>query len=65
MASFTLSVPSIACEVCGQTITKAIQNHTPQAVVTVDVGGKAITVEGIADETTLRAIVTEAGHTLA
>lgn len=61
--ALTISVPSIACEVCGQTITKAIQNHSPGAVVTVDVAGKAITVEGIADETTLRAIVTEAGHT--
>jgi copper chaperone len=61
--TITIKVPSIACEVCANTITKAIQNNINNAQVAVDVATKMVTVENEITETQLKAIITEAGHT--
>jgi copper chaperone len=61
--SLHLKVPTIACEVCGQTITKAIQNQDAQAQVTVDVTEKTVAVETVLSEAALREIILQAGHT--
>jgi copper chaperone len=58
-----IKVPSIACEVCANTITKAIQNNINNAQVAVDVATKTVTVENEITETQLKAIIMEAGHT--
>lgn len=61
--SLTIKVPSIACEVCGKAITKAIQSQDSEAQVSVDVINKIVTIETDASEAEIRAIITEAGHT--
>ena len=57
-----ISVPTIACEVCGKNITKAIQAKQGEAEISVDVANKIVTVETIASEADIRAIITDAGH---
>ncbi|MGK7932875.1 MAG: heavy-metal-associated domain-containing protein [Microcystaceae cyanobacterium] len=60
----TLKVPSIACQGCADTITKAIQSNLPNADVSVDVANKIVTVESQASEETLKQVITETGHTV-
>lgn len=62
--TITLNVPTIACEVCANTITKAIQNAQPDAQISVDVPNKMVTVETQASKETIQQIITEAGHTV-
>ena len=61
--NLTIKVPSIACEVCGKAITKAIQSQESEAQVFVDVANKIVTLETNVSEAEIRAIITEAGHT--
>jgi len=60
----SLKVPSIACDVCAQTITKAIKNSEPEAKVSVDVAEKVVSVETDASVETIKKAITEAGHTV-
>ncbi|BAW95455.1 copper-binding metallochaperone [[Synechococcus] sp. NIES-970] len=60
--SFKIAVSSIACEVCGQTITKAIQNQDAQAQVTVDVAAKTVAVETVLSEAEVKELIVQAGH---
>lgn len=62
--TITLNVPTIACEVCANTITKAIQNAQPDAQISVNVSNKIVTVETQASKETIQQIITEAGHTV-
>lgn len=62
--TITLKVPSIACEVCANTITKAIHQHQPSAKVSVDVEQKKVTVDTDASEDTIKQAIEEAGHTV-
>lgn len=59
-----LKVPSIACEVCAETITKAIKNSEPNAKVSVDVDSKIVSVETNESEDTIKQVIIEAGHTV-
>ena len=61
--SLTIKVPTIACAVCGNTITKAIQSQQSDAQVSVDVENKLVTVETTASEAVIKAIIIDAGHT--
>lgn len=60
----TLNVPTIKCEGCAETITKEIHNHDPNAQVNVDVEGKIVKVETTASETSVKDMITAAGHTV-
>ncbi len=60
----TLKVPSIACDVCAETITKAIKNDEPSAKVKIDVANKIVTVETEAPETKIKDSIISAGHTI-
>lgn len=61
--SMTLSVPSIKCEGCGDTITKEIKVHDGEANVKVDVENKTIEVESDSlSESSVRQAVQAAGH---
>lgn len=60
----SLKVPSIACEVCANTIIKAIKNQQPDAQVSVDVPEKIVTVESEATEASIRQAIESAGHTV-
>ncbi|GEM_PF-1858256 len=57
-----LKVPSIVCDVCGQTIKSEIEANVPDAKVSVDVAAKIVTVEATAPESTIRKIITAVGH---
>ncbi len=61
--SLTIKVPTIACEVCGNTITKAIQTQHSDAQVSVDLENKTIFVETTASEAEIKATILKAGHT--
>lgn len=58
-----LKVPSIACEVCANTITKAIKNSAPNAEVKVNVETKIVTIETEKSVDEIKQIITNAGHT--
>ena len=62
--SLSLKVPSIACEGCAETITKAIKNNEPSAQVTVDVANKIVIVESQASATQIKDAIISAGHTI-
>ncbi len=62
--SITLNVPSIACEVCANTITKAIHSSDPSANVKVDVNTKIVVVETETSQETIKELITSAGHTV-
>ncbi len=59
-----LKVPSMVCEVCVATVTKAINTHEPQAKVDVDLDNKKVTIETEASEESIKTIITAAGHTV-
>ncbi len=61
----TLNVPSIACEVCAQTIKDALVKNLPSSIVEVDVTSKIVTVETTASEQQLRDVIVSVGHELA
>lgn len=57
-----LKVPTIACEACAETITKAIKNSEPNADVKVNVEAKMVTVETNASSEKIKKAILEAGH---
>ncbi|OKH19599.1 heavy-metal-associated domain-containing protein [[Limnothrix rosea] IAM M-220] len=61
--SLKIKVPTIACEVCGNTITKAIESQQEDAQVSVDVTNKIVTVDTSATEAEIKSIIVESGHT--
>ena len=63
--AITLTVPSIACEVCAKTITKAIHNQQPEAKVSVDILQKLVRVETIASVEVIKDAIANAGHEVA
>ncbi|AUC59722.1 copper chaperone CopZ [Cyanobacterium sp. HL-69] len=58
----SVKVPSIACEVCAETITKAIINSEPKAQVTVDIPNKIVNVETLASVDIIKGAIAQAGH---
>ncbi|WP_267383743.1 heavy-metal-associated domain-containing protein [Cyanobacterium sp. uoEpiScrs1] len=62
--SITFRVPSIACEACANTITKAVRNENPEATISIDVSTKIVTVETNVSEETVRKIIEGVGHTV-
>jgi len=58
----SVKVPSIACEVCAETITKAIINSEPTAQVTVDIPNKIVNVETLASVDIIKGAIAQAGH---
>lgn len=65
MAKITLNVPSIACEVCAKTITKAIQNVDKVAEINIDVKTKMVNVTTQTAEEIIKQAILDAGHDLA
>lgn len=61
----TLNVPSIKCDGCAEVITNEIKANDPQAKVEVDVENKTVKVETTAQETSVKDMITAAGHTVA
>ena len=60
--NITLKVPTIACDVCAKTITKAIQNLDNNAQVKVDVEEKIVTVDTEKTAENIKEAIIDAGH---
>ncbi|MEL7333548.1 MAG: heavy-metal-associated domain-containing protein [Cyanobacteria bacterium J06560_2] len=63
--AMTLSVPSIKCEGCAETITKEIKVHDAEATVDVDVEKKTVEVTSGMSESSVKQAITAAGHEVA
>ena len=62
--SVQLKVPSIVCEGCAETITKALKNLDPEAKVAVDLSAKTVIVEGKTREDLIKQAITDIGHSV-
>ncbi|MEM6436247.1 MAG: heavy-metal-associated domain-containing protein [Cyanobacteria bacterium P01_D01_bin.115] len=62
--ALNLKVPSIVCDGCAETVTKAIHTVDANAQVNVDVSGKTVTAETNAAESVVREAITASGHTV-
>ena len=60
--SLTLKVPSIACEVCANTITKAIHNLDEKAEISIDIDKKIVTVDSQKTAENIKEVIIDAGH---
>ena len=59
-----LKVPSIVCDGCADTITKAITELDSDAKVNVNVETKEVSTETSASESAVREAITAKGHTV-
>ena len=55
-------VPTIACDVCIQTLTQAIQKLDAAAMVTGDVTQKTLEIETQVSEAKIKAAIAQVGH---
>lgn len=60
-----LTVPNMACSICNDTITKAIQAIDPTVTVQADTKTKQVNVETQAAETAIKQAIVDAGYTVA
>ncbi|MGE5656863.1 MAG: heavy-metal-associated domain-containing protein [Actinomycetota bacterium] len=60
-----LKVPTIVCNGCVDTITKAIKTVEDEAKVNVDLAAKTVTVEAQASEESIKQAIVATGHTVA
>jgi copper chaperone len=60
--SIKLSVPSIGCASCIETITKAIQAVDTQATISGDSATKSLEVDSQLSEAKIRELIVIAGH---
>jgi len=63
--SLKLSVPSIGCASCIETITKAIQAVDASAIVAGDAASKSLDIESQLPESKIRELIAIAGHKVA
>ena len=63
--STTLTVPSIKCEGCANTISKEIKGQDDAATVNIDVDTKIVEVDSGLSEEAIRQAISAAGHTVA
>ncbi|MBF2072967.1 MAG: heavy-metal-associated domain-containing protein [Synechococcales cyanobacterium C42_A2020_086] len=57
-----IKVPSIVCEGCIETLTKAVTKLDPNAKVTGDLANKTLTIDTTADVAAVKAAMVEVGH---
>lgn len=62
--AMTINVPSIMCEACVKTVTKAIAKLDASAQVHADLDSKNVTVITTSSEADVRQAITSAGHTV-
>ncbi|MGI0480930.1 heavy-metal-associated domain-containing protein [Geminocystis sp. CENA526] len=60
--TITFNVPSIACDVCANTITKAIQNYDPSSIVRIDVSSKVVEIDTNKTSEEMKQVITDVGH---
>ncbi|MBW4497374.1 MAG: heavy-metal-associated domain-containing protein [Oscillatoria princeps RMCB-10] len=59
-----LKVPSMVCEGCVDTVTKAIKTVDSDAGVNVDLETKTVSVESPASEESIKQAIVATGHTI-
>lgn len=57
-----LTVPSMACSACAETITKAVQTIDTMARVTADPKTKQVDIETVQSESLVRDAISKAGY---
>ncbi|MEL7522336.1 MAG: heavy-metal-associated domain-containing protein [Cyanobacteria bacterium J06633_1] len=62
--TINLKVPSMVCDGCVDTVKEAIVTHEPQAKVEINLDNKQVAVDTEASESSIRQIITAAGHTV-
>jgi copper chaperone len=55
-------VPDMSCGHCAGVITKAVQQLDPDAMISIDLPGKKVTVEAAQDRQTVAQALTDAGY---
>lgn len=60
--SLTISVPSIGCVSCIETIAKSIQTVDASAIVVGDAANKSLDIESQLPEVKIRELIAIAGH---
>lgn len=59
-----LTVASMVCEACAETVKKAVIAQEPEAEVSVNLADKKVTVETNASENEIKQAIVAAGHTV-
>lgn len=62
MATLQLTVPSMACSACADTITKAVQAIDPAATIEADPKTKRVHVNSQADDAAVKQAIAAAGY---
>ncbi|MDJ0703587.1 MAG: heavy-metal-associated domain-containing protein [Leptolyngbyaceae cyanobacterium MO_188.B28] len=62
MTSLQLTVPSMACSACAETITKAVQSVDPKAAVQADPKTKQVIIETQAPQESVTQAIADAGY---
>lgn len=57
-----ITVPTISCDACVNTLTKAIKNLDADATVTGDAEAKTLSIDSTASEADIKAAIVGAGH---
>lgn len=60
--SLDLTVPSMACSACADTITKAVQNLDPEAKVQSDLETKVVKIETKTSDREVKEAIAAAGY---
>ncbi|MDX2099233.1 MAG: heavy-metal-associated domain-containing protein [Leptolyngbyaceae cyanobacterium bins.59] len=60
-----VKVPDMACSVCADKITKAVQALDPSATIQADTKTKQVKIDTQAPEVAVREAITTAGYTIA
>ncbi|MGV2828681.1 heavy-metal-associated domain-containing protein [Myxosarcina sp. GI1(2024)] len=64
MTTINLKVPSMVCQGCVETLSKAIATHEPEAKIDIDLDTKQVTVETEASRASLEQAIVAVGHTV-
>jgi copper chaperone len=62
--SLEMKVPSMVCNGCVDTVTKAIKGLDSDAKVEIDLASKTVKVDGKPSEDSIKQAITSVGHTV-
>jgi copper chaperone len=59
-----IKVPSMVCQACANTVTKAIKSLDAEADVQINLDTKTVNIQGKPSETEIKQAITSVGHTV-
>lgn len=62
--ALSITVPSMVCQGCADTVTNAIKTSDPKAGVNVDLATKQVTVDTSTSEANVKQAIEATGHTI-